>query len=84
MVVAQRDSAQQQGRQLSAVAEKEEHEIDHNAQAGHKLDRVLPDAQQLSCNVLAALHGARRELVAQCVEIADPHAREPVIKGGRQ
>lgn len=70
--------------QLRPVSQQEEQQVQHDGEADHELEGVLPDAERLGRQELAGLHRAGAELFLQAGDVGQVEPRQQVMHGRRQ
>ncbi len=63
-------------RQLGAVAQQEEQQVQHDAEADEEFEGVLADRHGVGGDHLAALGGRLRDLLDQAFDVAEAEAVE--------
>ncbi|MNE71572.1 hypothetical protein D3C80_1674590 [compost metagenome] len=76
---AQRHSLLDALGQQRTVAQEEEQQVKHHAETDDELEGVLPDAEGLGGEELAALHRSGRYTILQLGEIAQPYPLQPRV-----
>ncbi|MNP36043.1 hypothetical protein D3C76_1294020 [compost metagenome] len=83
-MLGQRHGQADLARQLWALTQEEEQQIEHDAEAHQKFEGALTKAERLAGQDLAALGSPLGDLVAQAIEITHAHAIQAVLGKCRQ
>ena len=84
MFLAQRHRLLDPPAEHATVAEEEEQQVEHDAEADDEVEGVLADAERLGRHHLAGLHRHRGELLLQAREIGQVEALQPLVHRWRQ